>query len=242
MIAAFVTLLVSVGSSIGAAVVSANLTTIKSVIGGKGKAAIDQQVKDSIQRQSLPIVGEIRAFSFGGQRGDQYIEALRKLGWVECAGQTIGRTNATEDLYDRLNADQAWGKKDGLIKLPDLRGMFLRGWAHGAGENGDPDVKGRAIPTGRAKSDPNSVGTSQASAFQNHDHQQEIGRDGGKQMGIAGFLSENVADSFLHTSGAKTGSVSEKETRPKNVYVLYAIYVGKPLGPNDVDYGDTPNN
>jgi hypothetical protein len=152
-----------------------------------------------------PIIGEIRAFAFGGDRGDTRVAELRSLGWVECAGQFITDLKpATKELFEKLDKGHVWGKdeRSGTIRLPDLRGVFLRGWSHGANEHGDPDIGARKLPPGRDKNnmDLNTVGTTQASAFQKHDHAEKIGKsdstapDGGN-MGIAGRIMGSAQES-----------------------------------------------
>jgi Phage Tail Collar Domain len=206
------------------------------------KDLITKQVKISVQEQALPIVGEIRAFSFGGERGDPYIEELRRLGWLECAGQSIARTPNTQELFDKLNPKQTWGKSGDRIRVPDLRGTFLRGWLHGGDPAGDPDINARVIPPGSSNKENNSVGTRQPDALMNHTHAESVSGDashGLAQFGIEGKSYAAANPSYLATSGPLQGA--GQETRPKNVYVMYCIYLGKTIGPNDIDYGDTPN-
>jgi microcystin-dependent protein len=78
----------------------------------------------------VPFVGEIRSFAFGGNRNSPTIEKLRAAGWLECAGQVIPKTGF-KDIYDLLIDTQPWGISDAGVKIPDLRGVFLRGWTHG---------------------------------------------------------------------------------------------------------------
>jgi hypothetical protein len=101
-----------------------------------------------LDQRSGALVGEIRAFAFGGERSEDMIRELRKLGWLECAGQAISRSNYLR-LYEVLKTRHPWGvKSGGLVRVPDLRGIFLRGWVHGADVQ---DEKERATVSGRFK-------------------------------------------------------------------------------------------
>jgi hypothetical protein len=213
------------------------------VVGYDTKKQIDDLVK-AAAASSVPIVGEIRSFAFGGQRGDSSIEELRKLGWLECAGQSIGLTPNTKELYEKLNRAQTWGKIGDRIRIPDLRGTFLRGWSHGAATKNEDDIDSRIVPSGRSdlNSDKNSVGTKQLSAFHEHTHKQQSSLNPGgspSAEGLSGWNANGMRPVAITTLGADPAGASE--TRPKNVYVLFCIYVGHPIGPDDIDYGDTPN-
>jgi len=204
---------------------------------------IAQKVKTAATQQN-PIVGEIRTFAFGGERNENNIEELRALGWLECAGQFISRSASTQELFDKLNHDQTWGKSGGRIRVPDLRGMFLRGWKHGADDKADLDIQTRVIPDGSSRTNKNSVGTKQSDAFMDHTHEQSVSSSPGGEVnyGTLGTSLHGDLHTNLHTFGADSTGRFGAETHPRNVYVLYCIYVGHAIGPNDIDYGDTPNN
>jgi microcystin-dependent protein len=82
-------------------------------------------------------------------------------GYLECNGGNLSRT-LYKDLFDIIGT--RYGSVDsGTFTLPDLRGRFLRGWDHGAGN--DPDAAGRSSSaTGGVSGD--EVGSAQLDAFQ----------------------------------------------------------------------------
>jgi microcystin-dependent protein len=225
----------------------------------------DQAVKDALASEESKIKiqyaageatdkmlglfpGEVRAFAFGGSKDDPAINQLRQRGWLECAGQTI-RQDEFPRLYDLMRTARfPWGKKTEqghtLARLPDLRGVFLRGWMDGRGDDllGDPG-------NGRKPSDPdatgatgNSVGSYQPDQFESHQHEFSHGvftNKGNPNENISA-VSDNTGTinnaSTITIIGGKPGS----ETRPRNVYVMYCIYTGKTIAPDFAD-GSTSN-
>jgi hypothetical protein len=198
------------------------------------------------------IVGEIRAFAFGGDN-PALVRSLARNGWVECAGQQID----VQDFPEAVAVLQdTWGSQDiskTRVYLPDLRGLVLRGWHHGrrASEKypfspytGDTDLESRVFPrpelrdgpepgiagptdfkTGRVTKD--HVGSMQPEQFHGHRHS----------------LSYIVGNGVVHVSkddasrarsagepvrfGGSTDFTGGNETHPPNVYVFYLIYLGR---------------
>lgn len=59
--------------------------------------------------------------------------ATPPAGWLECNGASLLRTTYPA-LFAAIGG--AWGAVDGThFSVPDFRGMFLRGWDHGAGRD-----------------------------------------------------------------------------------------------------------
>jgi len=174
------------------------------------------------------IVGEIRAFAFGGENNTPRMLQLRKLGWLECKGQNLNVLQYPE-LFKVI--EDTWGGAKGVsFNAPDLRGIFLRGWNHGQSKaNGDPDVAERAAtgPNGSGKAD--RVGSGQPDALQDHQHNldgynyRQIAAPGSAYGGL--FAG---APTPFGTTGIVGGN-AKSETRPRNVYVMYCIYVGRPV-------------
>ncbi len=126
-------------------------------------------------------------------------------GWLECNGQVFN-TGDNPKLFNVL----------GRNVVPDYRGLFLRGWAHGSGAF-DPDAN-------------RGLGSFQNDAFQEHSH----------FAGAETILFDNVpVSNTRNTPGGaegrqysnRTGGVNPiwnnpryaNETRPKNVAVMYVI-------------------
>ena len=140
-------------------------------------------------------------------------------GYLECNGAAISRTDFSA-LFAIISDDFGPGNGSSTFNLPDLRGEFIRGWDHGAGN--DPDVLTR---TDRADGETDDrIGTKQASALESHTHafpsiqfQVETGSglsdNGGDQRG-----NINMNTLTLGSTGDGTG-----ETRPRNIYMMYLI-------------------
>jgi len=150
-------------------------------------------------------------------------------GYLECNGAAVSRvTYAT--LFTALGTMYGAGDGSTTFNLPDYRGYFLRGWAHG--ETTDPD---RATRTDRGDGTTgDSVGTKQN--FQNYSHTHgsagshthsydSYGAFGavatsGSGVGlIQGYPPPNTGYAGDHTHPASGGN----ESRPINVNVMYCI-------------------
>ncbi len=172
-------------------------------------------------------------------------------GWLCCDGRTVSRTTYAA-LYSAIG--DAWGNGDGstTFNLPDLRGRFLRGVDHGAGN--DPDANDRTVSNpGGNQSD--EVGSLQDDNVASHNHQAE----GGGGYLYARF-SNNITPNTIHwkttsipsyapdsaitapgmgpgtapgssswgiqvggVTATATGSFGVEDTRPVNCYVNYII-------------------
>jgi microcystin-dependent protein len=187
------------------------------------------------------IVGEIRAFAFGATGKDRMTRELLALGWVECAGQTVPRAAPFDQLFRAIG--DSWGSADGklVFYLPDLRGSFLRDWNHDGSQpqspalGGDPDFKTRTAPRpeipkpGTQGNTGDNVGSIQADALQGHTHllPNRIGESQKAQKGdqVGGLYGAEPTGKTQGTQDARTAN----ETRARNAYVMYAIYVGSPV-------------
>ena len=141
--------------------------------------------------------------------------AAPPTGYILCNGSTPGGTGAYAALYAAIG--NKWGGTDAAsMKIPDLRGKFIRMVDHGAGV--DPDAGARvANDTGGNTGD--NVGSYQDDALQEHTHGYQ--RLDSHNFGQAGSVNpEN--ESTNQTTGANSARVST-ETRAKNVYVEFYI-------------------
>lgn len=131
-------------------------------------------------------------------------------GYLECDGSSLLRS-AYPDLFAEIGT--AHGTADAThFNLPDLRGVFLRGWAHGS--TNDPDAATReASHTGGATGD--HVGSKQGWQIQSHTHGGAALYDAG--LGIPGNYAGSV-----HTTAA-IGSTGGNQTNPINVNVMFLI-------------------
>lgn len=136
-------------------------------------------------------------------------------GWLECNGQVFN-TSQNPKLYAVL----------GRNTVPDYRGLFLRGWAHGSGAF-DPDA-GRAL------------GSLQNDMLAGHEHRLQLVYQNSnvppgseivatnQPAGTVGYeiggadKNDNAIVKFP-TSTTKALSSGNAETRPKNIAVMYII-------------------
>ena len=124
-------------------------------------------------------------------------------GWLECDGAAISRTSYAT-LFAAIG--ETFGTGDGAttFNLPDLRGVFVRGWAN-AKANVDAD---NMYDAGR------NFGTEQADAFKSHSHTFK-GATGSSGSGTSS------RDSVPQTQN--TGATGDIETRPRNVALMYCV-------------------
>jgi microcystin-dependent protein len=87
-------------------------------------------------------------------------------GWLECNGQAISRTDY-ERLFNTIGITFGAGDGDSTFNVPDLRGRFVRGWAHGSDNDPHRDVR-VASASGGTSGD--QVGSFQDDALQGHIH------------------------------------------------------------------------
>ncbi len=92
-------------------------------------------------------------------------------GWLLCDGRVVRRSD-----YPQLFAviQNTWGAGNGAdtFHLPDLRGVFLRGWDNSpsTGVSGRDPQAGTRLPSKPGGAFDNAVGTVQPHAFQGHLH------------------------------------------------------------------------
>ncbi len=175
------------------------------------------------------LVGSVVAFAM----------STPPTGWLECDGSEVSRATYAE-LFGRIGETYGAGDGSSTFLLPDLRGEFIRGWDHGAGN--DPDGASRTDRGDGVAGD--EVGTRQADSMQGHKHDDnghshtytwtspEV--SGGVPYGVqsGGGLQRVTATAGTTTEGAdltdpvSTGFGSPRiglENRPRNVNMIYCI-------------------
>lgn len=158
------------------------------------------------------------------EAGQALIEAT---GWMVCDGRTLWVSKYPE-LYGALGT--LYGHEgEGTFKIPDARGLFLRGVDSGSGM--DPDAGERTAANGTGRS--NGVGSVQCDAVQDHVHSYQAA----PEPTVLGETGDSATSPGLATATgrpAKPGTVSEtkpdgspirtsRETRPRNIAVHYLI-------------------
>jgi hypothetical protein len=143
-------------------------------------------------------------------------------GWLLCDGRPIQKSDTRYSrLYTAIGT--AWGEPDAnSFRIPDLRGLFLRGVDADAKRDPEPDAERTRLHPGGALG--NNVGSYQSDSFKEHDHPPPPGN---QHFAIVG--SGAIPRTFALVAGAgvaaysATGIRGGKETRPKNAYVNYII-------------------
>jgi microcystin-dependent protein len=130
-------------------------------------------------------------------------------GWLERDGSAISRTTYA-NLFAVIGTMYGSGDGSTTFNLPDDRGLFERGWAHGS--SNDPD---RASRTDRGDGTTGDhVGTMQASDFKSHSHSYKYAGDittgGANGYRVIGTGSPSV------DSSAPDNIITGNETRPIN--------------------------
>ncbi|MFT4018921.1 MAG: phage tail protein [Agriterribacter sp.] len=139
-------------------------------------------------------------------------------GWKLCNGDTLP-IHGNEEIFNIVGYN--WGKGNNSdFKLPDFRGVFLRGVSLNSGN--DPDVEARGV---NGNGEKNSVGSSQSDAFGKHSHPVHIAasQPGGSNINESLSLDDDGGIHLTVKNKATATEVGGNETRPKNKYVNYII-------------------
>jgi microcystin-dependent protein len=142
-------------------------------------------------------------------------------GWLKCEGQAVSQTTYA-NLYAAIGSNwNTGGEGAGNFRLPDLRGMFVRG----TGTNATGSSSGAVGP---------SVGSYAADTYLNHTHT-DSGHTHTVASGNSGTSWNTTAtsgsvDTAGYTTTTSTGTANIQasttggtETKPKNYGVLYII-------------------
>ncbi len=144
-------------------------------------------------------------------------------GYLECNGASLLRATYA-DLFTAIGT--TYGFADAThFYLPDYRGQFLRGWAHG--QTTDPD---KATRTNRGDGTAgDNVGTKQTDQYKGHNH--SASSTGSLTTYTTGFNDPSAVQANGNGAiGSATVSVSTSiansggnETRPTNINVMWCI-------------------
>ena len=135
-------------------------------------------------------------------------------GFLECDGSSLLRADYAK-LFTAIGT--VWGTADAThFNIPDLRGKFPRGWAHGTANDPDRDSRS-ANATGGETGD--KVGSVQSHMYQSHGHTSsyQIGRiDAALGSTFPHFI---VSTQYTSNQSPAYGS----ETRPININFMFII-------------------
>ncbi len=146
---------------------------------------------------------------------------LEAQGWMLCDGRAL-RISQCPDLYAVLG-DLYGDDGEGTFRIPDYRGLFLRGVDYDSKR--DPDV-GKRTPAPNGVAD--GPGSLQSDALQNHEHIYKLPTVA--TVGEAKSAASGPTTQDQLTAGGPTDSIPPPgdvrvsvETRSKNIYVNYII-------------------
>lgn len=187
----------------------------------------------------MPILGEIRTMA---SDVPGYLAQLHLLGWRECDGRSLNQLKYPK-LFALLCAKYGGasnfprGTRDEAtsFRIPDLRGMFLRGVRGYSPDQdptaqtyddalADPDWTGRSYrgPGPHAALAEGRVGTVQGFALHAHHHIRDT-------RVFGGMIEAAIDAQSYHGTGNDNGQTlpnGGNETRPANAAVLYMIFAG----------------
>lgn len=188
--------------------------------GGMGYSITDLTNGDIMSGQMVTVVYDGTYFQLIGGVGTPIGTILPfpigtvPDGYLECDGSSLLRSSYAS-LFGLIGT--TYGSADGThFYLPDYRGQFLRGWAHGSSTY-DPD---RTTRTNRGDGTTgDNVGTKQA--FQNANHLHGITAvtvGGGSASGLVynGEVTNTVYTFYSAYSGGN-------QANPNNINVMYII-------------------
>ncbi|WP_332060837.1 Bgr_08870 family protein [Bartonella sp. CB74] len=145
-------------------------------------------------------------------------------GWLLCDGATYEREEYPQ-LFEAIG--EQWGAdSETTFKVPDFRGMFLRGLDSGRGLDPERDFATEQQDSIRSHTHDCTLETAGQ-----HTHNfrylyttRGVGQIGGRNPAFGNFQdSANTQPAGAHTHKATISSTGEVETRPVNATVVYAI-------------------
>ncbi len=152
-------------------------------------------------------------------KNDKPVTNIEVLGWMLCDGRWLN-VFCYPELFSTLG--YLYGRDvdasgQSTFRIPDYRGVFLRGFDAGAGM--DPDAASRLDPVGGARQ-VNTVGSRQCDAIQRHTHSYQITNPAAvSQTGAAAGTNAQTKESGDPDASAR----SSTETRARNIAVNFII-------------------
>lgn len=147
--------------------------------------------------------------------GQPPIAKIEAQGWLLCDGRQL-KISTYPALYGALG--NLYGGDAGYFKLPDCRGMFLRGVDYNA--TIDPDTIDRVGPVSRSVV--GGVGSTQTFALETHTHQYDTFTGSGVAQAGEGPLVPTASPTNTTAPNLPKLNLST-ETRPVNIGVNYLI-------------------
>lgn len=141
-------------------------------------------------------------------------------GWLICDGAFLPIVEYPE-LFQTLVFAHGRSDDGTRFRLPDYRGMFLRGVDQGSGH--DPEAATRKAP-GKGASEGDAVGSLQGDSVGAHSHNLPEGEvKGKKRFGGKSQRTLGAEDTEITEDSLATAMVGGGETRPRNAAVYWII-------------------
>ena len=184
--------------------------------GNVASEAVDSQTLDDMDSSEFLHATQTQDFVPVGAIVTWPTETLPSSGaYVECNGAYL-EPSAYPELFAVLA--YKYGSSGTKFKLPDYRGMFLRGWDHYAGN--DPDSYSRKVSATNATSF-DGVGSYQSGETKAHNHGYTGAVGTGHPDGSGDNTTAGSTNSYPTLTQLK--DVGGSETRPTNLSVMYII-------------------
>lgn len=150
--------------------------------------------------------------------GEDPVTLIEVEGWLLCDGRHLGVAQHWR-LFSVLGYRYGKGKDQqgqNTFRIPDYRGLFLRGVDAGAGMDPDAPTRTGALGSGTDS----GVGSLQCDTLQEHTHNYDaVQTTTTAQSGPVGTVTGAPRQTTPPNAPARRGS----ETRPKNIAVNYII-------------------
>ncbi len=186
-----------------AASIAAQVKTVTDAL-----AAAKADLEKRVDKVELTPAGAIMAFARSSAPNSN---------WLVCDGRAVSRSTYA-NLFAAIGTTWGAGNGSTTFNLPDLRGVFLRGWDSGRGLD-----SGRGFATYQEDAIRNIVGTFDGNV------------DDGQTQKTGAFYYTGKAFVGSNGDGEKNGGVigfdasrvvpTADENRPKNVAILYCIHI-----------------
>jgi microcystin-dependent protein len=200
---------------------------IKGVLDGEDilKLTIEKKALEQAVQNALCPIGSIMPFAAD--------EAPK--GWLMCDGTYYFHDKELKPLFEKIG--HRFGKalrSPELFRVPDLRGLFLRGRSGTESYGVDPDKDDRGLNRAHQMQGAvgNNVGSIQGDAIAAHEHTyaHTTGKNPlGNKEGSLHFSVDKRVEASTTEGGKdkkgndKVGFNGGKETRPRNMYVNFII-------------------
>ena len=174
---------------------------------------IDSTTEDNAK--GLGLIGEVRAFAYGGKC---------PATWLKADGSPLPKKDYPE-LEQAIKV--TWGEPDQLtFNLPDLRGVFLRGWNDGRSDSyADSTASSSRVALKLKGAVGDSVGSFQSDQLQAHKHAVTTNLKYEDNFACGNKCGGITSPALAKSDSGLPLPTTDSETRPKNASVMYCVKV-----------------